>query len=144
MEPHIDKVGRQLDRCLKPSQFKEAKSRIVTPKHPIDFRCMPCGIPQFEAEAMSRGKRPKKPLKARDIAAPMRGQLKENRTELLAQPVDNRHKPRQSAFRVFELFSMRNIPAPFHGKPKISGGAETPPVGRLFAGKPIKAVVDFY
>src|SRR6478609_6150436 len=130
MEPHIDKVGRQLDRCLKPSQFKETKGRIVTPKRPIDFQCMPCWIPQFEAETMSRGKRLEKPVEALDITVPMRGQLKENRTELLTQPVGNRHKPRQRAFRIFELFSMRNIPTPFHGKTKVFGSAETPPVGR--------------
>src|SRR5574339_107802 len=144
MEPHIDKVGRQFDRCLKPRQFKETKGRIVTLKRPVDFRCMPCWIPQFEADAMSRGKRPKKPIEALDIAVPMRRQLKENRTELPPQPIDNRHKPCQRDFRIFELFSMRHIAASFHGKTKIYGGVETPPVRRLFAGKPVKAVVDFY
>src|SRR5690349_18895836 len=99
MEPHIDKVGRQLDRRLKSSQFKETKGRIVALERAIDCRCVPCRIPQFEGKAMSLGKRVEKRIKALDVAVPMRRQLKENRAELPPQSIGNRHKPCQRAFR---------------------------------------------
>src|SRR6185312_8049463 len=124
-------------------EFEDAECRVAPAQNVVYARRVPAVLAKFERVAMLSGKHGNKLFQPFGIHRPMRWQLEEYRTKLLAQCFGGREKVLERISRILQLLHVRDETRSLHRETKIFGRCLAPGGKCLCLRKPVKTIVDF-